>query len=232
MRLHLRQGGLAQVLAVASSRQLIPGWLAYLCQIDLFALDDAGGFAFADLAAYDYGIAVPEDVARLVAITDDSPPERLSRLFTQFMHEGNRCHVARRGEAIVAYMWAFHSRYTISTDGHQSRLIHLLLRPGEVFLGNGYIARSHRMRGLFPALLRRVLADYPPRTVFYSSVDRLNRASAQAHRRFGFARVGSLRCWRLASSPYLWMRSTPAGGWRLLAAGRATVELGRVVPNG
>ena len=124
------------------------------------------------------------------------------------MREGQVCAVVRHGSEVIAYCWLTDQPEWVAEIG---RLV--VPRPHEVYLYDAFTAPAWRGRGLFQAMLMRLLAyarAQGRRRALIFVLNR-NRASRRAIERTGFElfqAVSRVKVWGLKR---LWFRGPRAG---------------------
>jgi hypothetical protein len=221
---YYRQGGSAEVLRRLSASGCMPASLFFFSTIQVYALGPSNeralkrtpqGYEFAQVDA-----GVLDELVGCHGGQAGTP----RRVFVRFFEQGQDCFVVRRHGVLVAYFWVFKDSYQLVFDLHERRRLTLGLKSDQRFFGNGYIAPTHRLKGLFPHLIQFVVGHYPSQTRFFSSVNSLNHGSLLAHSRFGFAPVLRVTCAQ-AGVMRMFYAQRPSGLGSVLGIGRAPTEL-------
>lgn len=160
----------------------------------------------------------PDDIEAAVCCLPAAERDSSQRLFRSFVRDGARFVLARYRGGIAGFAWAFVGHYVVTYDGYQRTAVRLELPGRAAFLGNGFIAEEHRMRGLFPHLLRAAMSLHPGTLDFYSASSASNRHSLASHDRLGFTAVADLSCVRILGWPQYFYRDLFwRRGWRRLS---------------
>lgn len=150
------------------------------------------------------------------------------RVFSSYLDGGAAGIVIRRNGRLVGYNWVFHDRYELQV-GCPERKVDLLMAPGHVFFGSGYIVPEFRLQGVFPLMLHASSVAFGPAHALWSSSHIWNDISLRSHQRLGFQRLFEIRCIEvLGRGQYLHNRAD--GRWQRIAGGM--MELPRLLPDG
>ena len=212
LRQYYREGGAELVLQVACHNGYLPERMCHYSVSDLFrlrALDDRllrrmrGDYLFSD--------ATRADAEALSMLAwGDTRAERVDYLAG--LTDGQRIIKVTSGDALVGFLQLFRGEYDLSRDDYRDSKLHLVLEPGDLFLGYGFIDPAHRLKGIFPFLIRHAIDTSPPGSRFFTDIDRLNSGSRKAHLRLGFELAGSVRAWWMPGITTRWSLLAPDGG--------------------
>ncbi len=190
---YYRQGGVSEVVLRLCAYGYLPKALFSLSANHVFVLGPLNLRALArPLHGYEFERATADGLDELMACQGDRP-ETPRAFLADLFDAGHECFVARMSGQVVGYFWAFRGSYLLTFDGDPRRALRISLPERGVFFGNGFIARAHRLRGLFPHLVNHVSGQYPGARCF-SSVLHTNLGSLQAHRRMGFLPLLTVAC--------------------------------------
>ncbi len=212
LRRYYREGGAELVLQVACHHGYLPERMCHYSVSDLFrlrALDDRllrrmrGDYLFSDATRADaealsllaWGNAPAKRVDYLAGLTEE---QRIVRVTS--------------GDALIGFLQLFRGEYDLSRDDYRSSRLRLVLEPEDVFLGYGFIDPAHRLKGIFPFLIRHAIQTSAPGSRFFTDIDRLNSGSRKAHLRLGFELAGSVRAWWTPAVATRWSLLAPDGG--------------------
>jgi len=189
------KGGWAEVALRLSQRALLPSWLFLFTEDVVVRLNRLNERSLARTPeGYVYSQADRSVLEELLACSGEFDRTVLRGAFERFFDEGNRCFTVRQSGQVVGYMWAFEKRYVLTYDNYKSRNIAIALDDKSVFLGNGLIDTSHRLKGLFQHLMAFIIAQWPDGTQFYSAIERTNDRSLRSHLRLGFVEHLGILC--------------------------------------
>ncbi|SCZ55901.1 hypothetical protein [Thiohalomonas denitrificans] len=202
-----RRSGSKQVLARLCSYGIIPPCAIEYAAYDLYRLKRFRRIQVRTDPRVSIGFASRSDISQLSLLTtaaNSSEQQAMDELFGKFLREGGRCVAVRSGEQIVAYEWLFRNRYWLSRDELGPQTIEIRLGEG-VFLSNGYILPSYRLKGLFPLMANFIVDSFPESIPVYTHIEKLNTPSKRAHERLGFEPVGGVEFWRITGLPHFWV---------------------------
>lgn len=221
---YFQKGGTGEVLLRLSAYGYLPKALFSLSACHVLVLDALNERALArPLRGYQLGRADRDALDELMACQGERP-ETPRDFLAGLFDAGHDCFVARHGGRVVAYFWAFKGSYRLRFDGNPRHTLVFALPAGDIFLGNGFIAGAHRLRGLFPHLLHYVVAHYPGGRCF-SSVNYTNLGSLQAHRRAGFAPLLIAACVGLGTFSFFCRATDRLRPRGFLGFGRTTLDI-------
>lgn len=163
------------------------------------------------------------NVAEVVRCSEQAEWPQLDRLFRTYLERGARGVAVRDEGTVVAYNWAFERSYDLVFTNE--RRLTLEIPDDGVMLGSGYIVPSHRMRGLFPLIIREGASAFGPGRRCWSSTDIWNEVSLTSHLRIGFARVATIACRTVLGATRFTYREEGAARWRSVDV--APLELAR-----
>jgi hypothetical protein len=230
---HYRREGALGLLRLASVSDTPVPKLAFLATYCILRLDSFNRQTLARaLVGYELEAGQAAALEEIVGCLPPGERSRTRLLFAAFFRQGSRCAVIRHRGQVIGYNWAFARRYVATYDGYRRKNVDLELGEGVVCFGNGYIAEAHRLKGLFPHLLRFSMSLHETATDFYSTVSVLNANSLASHLRLGFSEVGRLTCVSVLHQPLFFYRGRD-GRWRRLAGARPRlrIETGSVRPS-
>jgi len=165
---------------------------------------------------------LPEDIELAVRCLPAAEREPTLQLFRSFLRDGARFVFARHHGQVAGFLWAFAGKYVVTFDGYKHTAIQLGLPAWAAFLGNGYIGEEHRMKGLYPHLMRAGMSLHAGAMEFYAAASPSNPNSLKSHTRLGFASIADFACVRILGRPHYFHRDLfRRRGWRLLAGSRA-----------
>lgn len=176
-------------------------------------------------AGYEWSRAGVEMSDALLACSPARERDQLRHVFERFFADGASCYVARHGDEVAAYVWAFPKQYVLTYDGYRSRNLVIRLDDNSIFLGNGMIDGRYRLRGLFPHLMAFVVGQWPSGTRFYSAVDGYNVHSLRSHYRLGFQSCAKVSCLTLLGLTSYFRCTFPQWRWERQRAGSELVLL-------
>jgi GNAT superfamily N-acetyltransferase len=215
VRAYYRLGGWYEVALRFSQRALLPPWLFLLTEDVIVRLNCLNERSLSRVPeGYMYSQADGSVIEALLDCSSGFNRVLLRSVFERFFRQGARCFVARRGSQVVGYMWAFEGEYTLTYDNYQRLNLKLGLDGQSVFLGNGFIHETHRLKGLFQHLLAFIIDKWPPGTRFYSAIERTNDRSLSSHLRLGFTESFRVLCISLFSGIRYFRRAAGEGIWR------------------
>jgi ribosomal protein S18 acetylase RimI-like enzyme len=188
--------------------------------LDILRFEGIAGFWFRSLAALGYrreawlernldipveAVAPPADIVlRELGSAEREAylgfrPGATAKQFDARLARGCRCHVASRGQRILAATWTFEGRGLVEHLGRP-----LELDDDQVYLFNSYTAPEARGSRCHGALAAKILAEYRDRG-FRSAVTMVephNRSGMRSRHRSGFRRTGTVI--RLRVGPWRW----------------------------
>ncbi len=178
-----------------------------------------------DIDAPVVGVPLPSDVDLSVW---DSPASASDagrpwhRDAERRIREGQVCAVARQGSDRIAYCWSTREPEWVAEIG---RLV--VPGPDEVYLYDAFTAPAWRGRGLFPAMLGRLVeyarAHGKSRALIFVLAG--NRASRRGIERAGFQLFQAVSRARLGGLRLVWFRGPRAGRQRVTLVARARRRL-------
>lgn len=163
----------------------------------LGALPDTYAFAIADASILEDLVECTEAPAAI-----DVRRQALARVLAL----GPSCITLRHHGRVVAYFCAFAGKYLLTYDDYGPKTLTFALDDTAIFLGNAFIRREYRMKGLFPQLLRECAERYPPGTRFFGHIDADNVHSFNSHRRLGFVPLLSVTCLSIGPACFFFQR--------------------------
>lgn len=168
-----------------------------------------------------------DDIAEMVAHGAEVERAFQRRVFNTYLDGGAAGIVIRRNGRLVGYNWVFHDRYELQV-GSPQRKVDLLMPPGHVFFGSGYIVPEFRLQGVFPLMLQASASAFGPALGLWSSSHIWNDISLRSHQRLGFQKLFEIRCIEvLGREQYLHNRT--GGRWHRIAGG--AMELPLLLPG-
>lgn len=222
---YYRQGGISEAVLRVSAYGYLPKAMFCLGACHVFVLGPLNLRALSrPLHGYEFERAEADSLDQLMACQGDRPDTPRAFLAGLF-DAGRECFVARLGGEVVAYFWAFKNSYLLQFDGNPRHAITISLPERSVFLGNGFIAHAHRLRGLFPHLVNHVASQYPGGHCF-SSVLHINLGSLQAHRRVGFFPLFTAVCAGVGPLSIFYRATDDLRPRAVLGFGRTTIDIG------
>lgn len=193
---YYRRGGINEVVLRLCAYGYVPNALFSLNAVHVLALGPLNARALnRPLHAYEFARAHAGALDELMACQGPAP-QTSREFFADLFAAGHDCFVARCAGEVAGYFWAFRGAYRLRFDADRRHALTVALPERDVFFGNGFIGRAHRLRGLFPQLVKYVSAQYPGARC-YSSVHHTNLGSLQAHRRMGFTSLVTVGCMSL-----------------------------------
>jgi hypothetical protein len=221
---YYRQGGMGEVLLRLSAYGYLPKALFSLTACHVFALGPLNLRSLTrPLRGYHFERANRESLDELMACQGPRP-ETPRAFLADLFDAGHECFVARHAGEVVAYFWTFRGFYLLRFDDQPGHALMFRLPEGGVFLGNGFIAHAHRLRGLFPHLVNFVAAQYPGGRCF-SSVHHTNLGSLQAHRRVGFLPLLIVACAGFGSRTVFYRSTDKLRPRAFLSFGQTTIDI-------
>lgn len=221
----LRESSCFEISERLSSKWL-PGWLILLGKSHLLSLHtsrvtltDRDSKEYRRYHDYTYRRATTDDLPGLMECDGDS---RHMELYSEFVSQNQVCCVLEHRGGIVGYVWVFFNRYIVTYDHYTRSKIEIHFENNTVFLGNGFIKPTYRMKGVYPLLMSEMIRDISQSygverflaTTFYS-----NKNSLVSHMRLGFEAIRTchyIRCFGID----FFLMSSPDGGTRVCVKGR------------
>lgn len=191
-----RRDGVYSTIQRVCASGAVPKKLFYLGHVRIFVLDRFNEKAVArKLNDYTIRRADASALEAIVNCSQDSNPEKLRKVFSSFFDAGHSCYLATHvRDGVVAYNWAFRHEYTLTFDEYESKNVAIDLSEDCVFCGNGFVASTHRLKGIFAHLAHRRIQSFPEQSCFYVSVADINMDSLNANRRLGYREICSVIC--------------------------------------
>lgn len=221
---HYRQGGVGEVLLRLSAYGYLPKAVFFLTACHVFVLGPLNSRSLArPLHGYRLERAHPESLDELMACQGDHPETPRAFLASLF-DAGHECFVARHADRVAGYFWTFKGSYLLRFDEDPRHALTFTLPERSVFFGNGFIARDHRLRGVFPHLVEYVASQYPDGRCF-SSVHHTNLGSLQAHRRVGFLPLLTVACTGIGPLTAFYRSTHRLRPLAVLGYGKTTIEI-------
>ncbi|WP_303904059.1 GNAT family N-acetyltransferase [Thiohalomonas denitrificans] len=202
-----RRSGSKQVLARLCSYGVVPSCAIEYAAYDLYRLKLFRRVRVRSDHSISIGFASPSDISQLSLLTTEAggqERQKTDALFGKFLEQGGRCVAVRSDRRIVAYEWMFENRYLLSQDELGPQTIEIRLGEG-VFLSNGYVLPSYRLKGLFPLMANLIVDSFSESTPVYTHIEKQNSPSKRAHERLGFETVGEIEFWRVVGLPHFWI---------------------------
>lgn len=202
------RAGVEGVAMLALGSGLLPRKLLFVHDIDVLVLAHPKGRDLVPLRGeYEFAVADPSILDDLIECTDGpDATEARRQALARVLDLGPSCLTVRSGGLLVAYLCAFRGKYTLTYDDYGPKTIVLELDDNAVFLGNLFIRPEHRMKGLFPHLLRYCTEGHPEGTRFFGHVDADNVHSFNSHRRIGFVPLLTVTCLGIGPARFFFQR--------------------------
>lgn len=191
-----RRDGIYSTIQRVCASGAVPQKLFYLGHARIFVLDRFNEKAVArKLNDYTIQRADASALEAIVNCSQEQNPEKLRKVFRGFFDAGHLCYLATHTrDGVVAYNWAFRHEYTLTFDEYKSKNVAIELSEDCVFCGNGFIANTHRLKGIFAHLAHHRIQSFPEQSCFYVSVSDINTGSLNANRRLGYRELCSVIC--------------------------------------
>ena len=141
-----------------------------------------------------------KELDKIYSVKDELNIDYKKKLYEYFISNGNICFVAKSmNEKVVGHIWTFKNEYILTSDDYKKTNLKIPLNIYQRFLGNGFIEKEYRLKGIFPILMKSIVNEYCTNTTFFTAIDKSNRNSFNSHKRLGFQEVGNVNSIRILS---------------------------------